>query len=171
MDKHLIDEASKLEKLRDKLKLQFSGNTQNEESWLDSERSLALILESGCTHDITINTYENKSADWAAKRADIFTRRMAMLIGKVTGEKDFDGIVQRQNWIRFTELKSGNRHMHCVATFNDIEDEVYRKRGKHVWAKIAKKGTANGKLFMRKYDSSDTDYKQARYNTKENNLI
>jgi hypothetical protein len=103
--------------------------------------------------------------------ADIFRRRMAKLVGKVTGEKDYDEIVRRQKWIRFTELTSGNRHMHCVATFSKAEAEIYKKRAKHVWAKLARKGTTSGKLFMREYGTMDGEHTLAWYNTKDNELV
>jgi len=143
-----------------------------EESALDRLRSKLLIEQSGCTHSIVLNTYENKGCDWAAKLADIFARRMAKIVAKKNGEKDVDLIVQRQRWIRFTEIKSGNRHMHCVATLNEDEAHIFRKRAKHIWAKLARKGTKNGKLHLSDYTTNaDGEHLLAWYNTKENKII
>jgi hypothetical protein len=99
-----------------------------------NERKLAVdyIVGSGCTHDITLNTYQSLSQSRTVQLADLLIHKMAQKIARITDES-VNAIKLRWNWIRHYECASGNSHLHCVATLTAKDVKLIDGYGRKLW--------------------------------------
>jgi hypothetical protein len=122
MDKHLTDSES-----------------SNDRNYIT-----AFVTVSGCTHDLTMNTYQQIHQSKTKLLGDTFIHRMAQYISQKTGES-VKSIKQRWNWIRHYENKSGNAHLHCNVTLTDSDVEYIDGHGRHLWGDITEHTAKKGK--------------------------
>jgi hypothetical protein len=101
-------------------------------------------INKSCTHDLTLNTYQQIHQSKTTQLGETFIHRMSQYIAEKTGES-VKSIKQRWQFIRHYETANGNAHLHCNVTLIDSDVGYIDGHGRHLWGDITEHTAKRGK--------------------------